>query len=104
MTAMEQLLGGDTEACSEEELDALDYVTGPSSAAAGEDDGADDEPGHSEVPVSARRACLWILRSCCVACCVLQRLEADFAALIRLPVHSQAALSCLAQPFLTAYA
>ena len=51
MTAMEQLLGGDTEACSEEELDALDYVTGPSSAAAGEDDGADEEPGPSEVPV-----------------------------------------------------
>ena len=55
---MEQLLGGDTEACSEEELDALDYVTGPSSAVAGEDDGADDEPGPSEVPVCARRACL----------------------------------------------
>ena len=55
---MEQLLGGDTEACSEEELDALDYVTGPSSAAAGEEDGADEEPGPSEVPVRrVGRAC-----------------------------------------------
>ncbi len=45
---MEQLLG--EEPCSEEELEALNYIMGPFPLR-GEDEGADEEPGASDAPL-----------------------------------------------------
>lgn len=92
VTAMEQLLGGDTEACSEEELDALDFVTGPSSAAAAEDDGADDEPGPSEVQVRAG----WGVpaHESCAAAVLLAVYCCGLRLRLVLCFHSRAQLSC----------